>query len=231
MAYSDTVLAKSPLLYWRLGENPPGTGTAVDASPNGRNGTYVGSPASIAGLIQDTNTAVDFSGTGQWVTSTYNPFATGATRTFEFWVKRDATTDADCIFGGDQPSTQPLLVCNLTANTVSFFTDAGAAGQTWAGNVIEIGQVYHVVLTFTGSTKVSELYINSVSQGTKTHSTDFNAAPGNFTLCKRSTGSDPFDGKIDEAAIYGSILTAMDVRENYWAGFGASLLNPPNLPF
>ncbi len=82
-AYSDLVISKSPLLYWQLDEGTPGTGTAADASGNGRTGTYVASPTSISGLMPGSTAAVDFNGSSQWVTSTYNPFATNTSLTFE----------------------------------------------------------------------------------------------------------------------------------------------------
>jgi Concanavalin A-like lectin/glucanases superfamily len=218
--YSDAVLADSPLLYWRLNEVTPGTGSAADSSGNGRNGTYVGSPTGVAGLvINDTDLAVQFNGSSQWVTSTYNPFAVGGTLTFECWWKRNTRTTNDCIWGGSQASTQPFFTQSLNVDDISFFTSAGAAGQTWT-NAALFGNVFHLALTFTGSTKVSELWVNGVSQGTKTHSTDFDIAPGNFNLCKRSASSDPADGTVDDMAIYGSILRSDQIRAHYQAGGG-----------
>ena len=82
-------------------------------------------------------------------------------------------------------------------------------------------------MTFNGSTKQSELFINGVSKGTKTHATDFDATPGNFNVGKRSTASDPFDGKIDEAAIYGTILSSARILAHYNAGAGGAAWAQP----
>ena len=65
--YSQTVLADSPRAYWRLGE-ASGT-SAADASGNGRTGSYVASPTlGVPGaLTGDSNTAVGFNGSSQYV--------------------------------------------------------------------------------------------------------------------------------------------------------------------
>ena len=70
-AYRDSVLADSPAAYWRLGE-PSGT-TAADASGNNRTGSYVGSPTLGVGgaLVGDSNTAVSFNGSSQYVEVPY----------------------------------------------------------------------------------------------------------------------------------------------------------------
>src|SRR5260221_4029901 len=55
--YSSVVLAKGPVGYWRLGEaSGP---TAVDASGNGYDGTYLGNPAfgQTGAIVNDPDTA------------------------------------------------------------------------------------------------------------------------------------------------------------------------------
>ncbi len=54
-SYSASVLADSPLAYWRLGE-ASGT-TAADASGNGRTGSYLNTPTlGAAGALAGTRT-------------------------------------------------------------------------------------------------------------------------------------------------------------------------------
>lgn len=67
-AYANTVLADSPIAYWRLGETS-GT-TASDATGHGWNGTInppvtLGQPGAITG---DTDPAMGFAGSGNIVT-------------------------------------------------------------------------------------------------------------------------------------------------------------------
>jgi hypothetical protein len=62
--YSSVVLAKGPVGYWRLGEaSGP---TAADASGNGYDGTYFGTPTfgQLGAIANDSDTAVGFNGPG-----------------------------------------------------------------------------------------------------------------------------------------------------------------------
>jgi hypothetical protein len=218
--YSALVLSRSPLLYWRFDEAVPGTGTAADKSGNSRVGTYVLSPITAASLlVSDSDASILFNGSTQCVTSGYNPFATLSTRSFEFWIKRNTNTSNDAIFGGDANLNQPILRFDATTDNISFWTDSNQTNQTWSSVGIGTGTVAHIVLTFNGSTKVAELYVNGVSKGTKTFTFDFNAAPGNFVVGRRSTaGIDSFDGTIDEPIIYSTILSSSEVLASYVAG-------------
>jgi hypothetical protein len=212
-------MALSPSLYWRLNEPTPGTGSAIDFSGNGRNGTYVGSPPSVGSIVPSGgDPAVRFDGVGMWITSTYNPFVIGGKLSFQHWLRRGSNTTNDVIFGGSQASTQPFFSAPLTADTIQFFTSAGAAGQTWAGTLCPVQSIIHLVLTFDGTSKVSELFVNAISQGTKTHSTDFDVTPGNFNLCKRSASSDPGDWTQSHVAIFPSILLPNQVQTLYYSG-------------
>src|SRR5438128_2699447 len=67
-AYSDAVLADTPVAYWRLGE-ATGSTIAVDQTANHNNGTYVGSPTlgQLGAINGDADTAVDFNNTADYV--------------------------------------------------------------------------------------------------------------------------------------------------------------------
>lgn len=218
MSYLSEVLADSPLLYWRLDENPPGTGTAADTSGNGRTGTYVASPTSVTGLVpSDSDAAVSFDGSSQWVNATYNPFSTGVTRTFECWLVRDATTTADAFFGSTSAANPVIVRFDSGANTISMWTDGGQASQTWVGPFAAATTLY-IAITYDGTAKQATLWVNAISQGVKTFSTDFNGTPGNLTVAKRGSGQDPFDGTIDEFAVYGTDIGSARISAHYSAG-------------
>ena len=217
--YADVVMADGPLLYWRLDEPTPGTGTAADSSGNGRTGTYAASPTQAASLLgTDPDASVVFNGSTQWVTSAYNPFATGVGRTFECWFKRTSSSTADAMMGSDNVSNPVIFRADSAATTVSIWVDGSSAAQTWTGTLVSVGTTVHLAFTFNGSTKVGELFVNGVSQGTKTFATDYNATPGNFTVARRGSGQDPCDGTLDEVAIYGTVLSAARILAHYNAG-------------
>ena len=80
------MLADSPLAYWRLGETS-GT-TAADSSGNNRSGSYLASPSlnQPGALVGDTNRAVGFNGSSQYVNVPYLAALNPAQLTVEAWV-------------------------------------------------------------------------------------------------------------------------------------------------
>jgi hypothetical protein len=223
MAYSDVVLSKSPLLYWKLDENPPGIGTAADASGNGRTGTYVGSPTSIAGLLpQGSTNAVVFAG-AQYVTSTYNPFAVNTSLTVECWVRRDTNTSADTMWGSDAAASMVIFRLPASADTIQFFPQ-NASRVDWTNSGVGVGPISHVVLAWNGTTDAARLYVNAVDKGEQTVGQDFAAAPGNFSVAMRAAGNEVWNGALDEVAIYSGILSGASILENYLAGTPVALI-------
>ncbi len=89
-SYNAAVLADSPLAYWRLGETS-GT-TAADSSGNNRSGSYVASPSlnQPGALAGDTNRAVGFNGSSQYVNVPYVAALNPAQLTVEAWATRPA---------------------------------------------------------------------------------------------------------------------------------------------
>lgn len=211
-SYFQIALSYTPSLYWRLGQNG-----ATDQSGNGRNGTgaggvTIGGAASM--LANDTDAATDFDGTDDRITSTYNPFTNGSQRTFCGWANRDTSSSIDTLFGSDTATAGAWVRLHLASgsNDVVFTVNGGTNSVTWTaawpGNAIAT----HWMLTFNEATDTAELFINGVSQGTKTVAQAYNATPGNFEIGARSGASDPFDGKQDEVAAFQGLLTVNHAR-------------------
>src|SRR5215472_2077563 len=106
-SYSQVILAKGPVGYWRLGE--AGSPSAFDSSGSGSDGTYNGSPSfGIPGAIAgDPDTAVGFNGpdSGDYVevpdpaSQAFSQPASGAGLTVEVWMRPDAL-----VFAGETDS-------------------------------------------------------------------------------------------------------------------------------
>lgn len=102
--YANTVLAKQPVGYWRLGERAGPT--ATDASGFGLDGTYFGSPAfnQAGALITDQDTAVGLGGPASRdfvevcdpVSAAFSQPTSGLGLTVEVWMRPDVLT-----FGGE----------------------------------------------------------------------------------------------------------------------------------
>jgi hypothetical protein len=97
-SYSQVVLAKGPVGYWRLGE--AGSPTAFDSSGNGNGGTYYGNPSfgQPGAINNDPDTAVGFNGSdsGDYVevpdpdSQSFSQPTSGAGLTVEVWMRPDA---------------------------------------------------------------------------------------------------------------------------------------------
>jgi hypothetical protein len=207
--YSTEVLADSPSLYWRLGESV-GT-TAADASGNARTGTY-GSSVTLnqTGAISgDANTAVLIGNDSNGVISTtYNPFVNGASITVECWAKRASATVRDCIFASSGANAVQLTINSVGGDVMFDANSSAGSSATWTAALPLTGTFYHVALTFNESTDTAELFINGVSQGTKSV-TDAYATTGNIQVGQFSTTFPNLGSlQLDEFAIYSSVLSS-----------------------
>jgi hypothetical protein len=98
--YSNLVLAKGAVGYWRLGEavGP----VASDASGNGYDGAYLGSPAfgEAGAIVNDPDTAIGLNGTGSGDlveipdpdTAAFSQPTSGLGLTVEAWMRPDVLT-------------------------------------------------------------------------------------------------------------------------------------------
>lgn len=218
--YEVEVFADSPTMHCRLDEPAPGTGVALDRTNSSRDGAYVASPLTAVGLIgsDPDDNAVALNGSTQWITWVYNPFSVSASRTFEGWAKRGTNTTTDTLFGGAGTNNVGLrIMLNTTDIKFSANWTGDTVGVTWTGVAPAPGVPFHWALTYNDSTKAAELFINGVSQGSLTVASGY-SSPGALRYGVRSTNTDPFDGTLDEAAVYGSILSATRILAHYNAG-------------
>jgi hypothetical protein len=221
--YADAVATDNPSLHWRLGE---GSGTtATDASGAGHTGTYNGGFALGQGgaLAGSSNASVDVNGTNGRVNSTYNPFANGGVITVEGWANRDTSTTDDVLFGGTG-STPPRLVIAAGSNDVRFRpVPSGGAEQSWTNAWPGTGQWVHWAVVLSESTDTAELYINGVSKGTRTVSQAYATTPGSLQAGAVGSTNNPFDGRLDEVAVYEHGLSAQRIAAHYQAGAGTGV--------
>jgi hypothetical protein len=224
-AYGRAVANDRPIGWWRLGDTS-GT-TAIDQMAVS-NGTYaggvtLGQPALVPA---ETNKAVAFNGTSGAVRIPA-PVAFNVTSalSLEAWIKptslpasgvfRSVLTKAESYslqFNG--PRLEFTIIQNGTRRRLQTPTGTIAAGGT-----------YHVVGTYDGTTQ--RLYVN----GTQVASAAL-TGPASVTTNPIYVGSwngstEFFAGTIDEPAVYGTVLSAAQVRAHYDAS-SASTLNAPS---
>lgn len=170
-----------------------------DVSGNDRNGTAVNGNVQISDGPVGTAGATDFNGTSPYITTGYNPFTNGTTRTFMAWVWRDTTAAIHTIFGGAAATNVPHLRCSSGSNDVVFLPDQANTAVTWTAAMPGTAQWVHVALVFREAANTAELFINGVSQTSKAAAVAYTASPGNISLAARNTSGTPaflMDGKM-----------------------------------
>ncbi len=223
MSYQDEVLADSPTLYWRLGESSGPT--AQDATANNRDGTYTGCTFSIAGaLTGDADTAVTLDGIDDVVKRTDEAALTLATEgTLEIWAKRGEVGVEHTMFSKGS-STYRLLY--TSGNVLELHSDGAVVVASATGTVADTDW-HHIVATWSAATAI-DLYIDGVNRTSGTPGAPtFSDTASDLSVGLRHNGAAPFDGTLDEAALYATALTGARVLAHYEAGTAVS--DPPAL--
>lgn len=219
MAYSDEVLADTPVAYWRLGS---GSTDVDDSSGNARSLTKTGSPSEVASLLLSTSdTARSFPGNN----SAYYEAADEAAYDFlntsafsiEGWVNASsADTSFRRFFGHEDASNGWHLGVHSTEG-VFFNRRAGGSGNTLNYNPGTIvGVTFHCVGTYDGTNL--RFYVNGVLREGPTADSVNMGAVSNTVRTGVYTGSSQVAGTYDELAIYSTALSQARIQAHYDAG-------------
>ncbi|HEX8647246.1 MAG TPA: carbohydrate binding domain-containing protein [Thermoleophilaceae bacterium] len=186
--------------------------SAKDAKGS-NNGTYNGgSTLSHAGATPDGGRAVLLDGVNGRITTTYNPFASAATRTFEGWAKRSTNGTDDALLAGDAAVGYPVLRALAGGNSVRFNPNTTGLGQDFTNALPGTGVWFHWALVWNDATRQATLYVDGVSKGTKTFLFGL-GSPGNLELGAEGGTTNPFNGYLDDVAVYDYGLTASEVKQ------------------
>jgi len=220
--YSTAVLADSPVVYYRLDESS-GT-TANDSSGNGNNAIYTSRAIlNQAGATSDGDAAI--AGNGETlITGGGSILPTGATpRSVEVWFKTTATPSSpygSTLVAWGTESSNEMFAIKVYSSTMLKLTNwtNGYYFTVPAGANTLDGKWHYMVVTFDGSN--ATVYYDNHNLGTQTVS--FNTALSSVGLVLGSqTGNNdsPFNGGLDEVAIYNKVLTPAQISAHYNASF------------
>lgn len=217
--------------YWRLGESSGVT--AVDASGNGRDGTYVNAPTlGAAGALADGDTAVTLNGTDERITVASSALnLTAGPLSLILWAKR-GTGSSDAGLAGTSLSLGYQLNWHNGA-TVYFY-----CGGSFISFPLTDATAFHLIVgTWDGTTDADglKLYIDGVLVAQGTAATTTLSATG-FEIGQSSTH---FAGSLDEVGVLSRVLTATEIEQFYalrtetvWADITDDLeLRPSGLQF
>jgi hypothetical protein len=221
-AHGATDVGETPISRWRLGE-PDGAHYAYDDMGNNP-GVYVGQIGYGVGVghAPDSDTAVNFSPLGAYVTvpdtgawdSVTDDFAIEASLLFA------TTTGTQVIMSHSDGAgnANKWIWCydngflRLQKNTVAGpLTDAYAVAWT-----PEVGRWYHVVIDQIGTTRTA--YVNGVGLGAQSSAVLLPGASGPLVIGQVDGGNN-LAGRIDEVAFYGVFLGGGQVQAKYRVRF------------
>lgn len=217
--YRSTILADSPVAYYRLGES---SGTTASDETGSYDATYTNSPTlGEDGVISgDASTSVSLaSASNQYAEIDSNLSITAYPFTIEAWVKTTATAD----------STVGSFVVNTTNNQMfALRVDASGYAYTYARNTsgvlaesttaVNDGDWHHIVAVFAASNDRT-IYVDGYAEDTHTAAVTLPAI-NRFSIGRMGDTSPGsyFNGTVDEVAVYDTALSASTIASHYSSG-------------
>jgi hypothetical protein len=225
--YRAAVLASGPLAYWRMGEAPMAM-SAFDETGHGHTGTYAACTLGQPGAIQDDpNTAAGFNGLTSYV-DVGNAFGFPDNQTFtvEAWIKPTLyDTSYHPIFVRETEDAAGLegyglVIAEMNGVGLERFV-SGGRDTALVTTLPQAGVYTYFVGTYDGTNLV--VYINGTVSATTADSrvavsTLNEAYIGGYDSTTSFTG--PFDGTIDEVAVYDTALSRNQILTHYLAAMG-----------
>lgn len=239
--YQSQVLSDQPLAYLRFNDAPK-TDTVLNIGTAGTqaNGTNLGLVSFPGALIGDHDASASFAGNGSRVLVPFRPeLNPDATKSFTieawFYVGQEVS---------DSPGPCPLFNRVSSGNRQGwvFFQRSPASGwnfRTYFENGSSVGinltgqspkdgsgkagTWSHVVVAYDGPTTTATMYVNGDNVGSATGPYVANTAANSplLSIGAYDSGSNPFNGAVDEVALYPGALSAADVLAHYQNGTNA----------
>jgi hypothetical protein len=221
-AYYDAVMASQPLAYWRLDESG---GTLASDHQGTYDGTYIASPTlgATGAIAGDPDAAVSFDGASQFVDVPYSVGLNPATFSVEAWAE---PSGGDGAYRGVIASrTYPQGWALYAGGDWEFWINSGAGMLVLSGGSVVDNCWTHLVATFDGTT--ASLYVDGSLVDSATVDAYQPQTINALTIGQSQPASNFwFPGTIDEAALYGRALSAVEVQNHYLLG---SACAPPTV--
>jgi len=218
MPAGEVAFAASPfdtglVSYWNLNSD-------ANDSKGTSNGTVSGATPTVSGKIGG---AYDFSTDNDVINLAVGEFPTVGTGNFSFsaWIKTDGgpTHLYQTIFGinGYDPS---LYIRSGAYMSIYDQTNYDSAIDSSVGKDFNDNGWHHMVFVRTGTgSNETKFYVDGVAIGTKTYDLSINA-PTSLRIGYSGSGSEDFEGTLDELAFWTRDLSAAEVVTLYNSGDG-----------
>jgi hypothetical protein len=231
----------NPIGWWRMGDNDSGTGTTVtDQGSGGNDGTLTNSPTFVQGVpsvpAAYSNTySLDFDGTDDYLATTYQ-YGSATQFTYSFWIKTTDTGNSHWI--GNSLSGGYDTRCHFGTKGGAYFITLGnssaqyAVGNAGSASAVTDGNWHHMVFQWDGTnTNGVNLYVDGNTTPVFTYTSN-RASNASTAALKWGIGWGgafwAYDGLMDEAALFESILSTSDITTLYNSGVPGDIssLNP-----
>ncbi len=202
--------------WWKLDEGY-GT-TAVDWSGHGNHGTFVGDPQWVAGYDED---ALEFDGYGDFLDCGADPsLGISGAVSITAWIKVGAQGIAHKVGGNQDGSNGGYKMSMYSNNRIEFeirtSDNTAILNRDIAGGTEIVADVwYHVAGIYSQADGYIRTYVNGVLDRQLITTEALGASPGTFYIgCEPySTGSDNFNGVIDNVRLYNKALTPEEIQQ------------------
>ncbi|MFM9919167.1 PKD domain-containing protein [Lacisediminihabitans sp. H27-G8] len=223
-AYGKAVYDNDPLIYWRLNDTD---GTAKDSGAYNSPGTYNGSVThGVSGAIAG-NSATSFDSNA--MVASNQAYSNPTTYSLETWFKTTTNVGGKIIgFGNSQTglsSNYDRHVYMQDNGTLAFGVWTGQTNLAITSASYNDGNWHHLVAE--QSSDGMKLFVDGSLQATNPQ-TGSQAYDGYWKIggdVTWNSSSYYFAGTLDEAAVYGTALSAADVLNHY--NLGSSIPNVP----
>jgi hypothetical protein len=212
----------------------PFDGNPNDLSGNGFNGVVSGATLATD-RFGNTNYCYQFNGTSDFITVSNSPFTNGPF-SISAWVNVNQFSQGNPIVGlGDLGSTflkKLYFAPNYGPAGTPGIGTSGANGINSTSNAVQTNQWINIVLVFNSySTSGVEFYVNGTLLGANTtQGTNvpfpLNNSGFNFGKHTMNTGTEYFNGKLDDIGIWDRALTQQEITDLYQACNVTATISP-----
>ncbi|WP_158517580.1 filamentous hemagglutinin N-terminal domain-containing protein [Moorena producens] len=226
--YNEAVLGDNPIVYWSLDETSGST--AFNATGNGFNGTYKGVTQGVPGI---SGTAGEFNGKNDTavdigtVQSGSDLDISNQSFTVEAWIKPNKIGKRQAYFG-IQNEDQKIRSDNDKSNSLYFRLNENASVRfgdfpndlETPENIIKTNTWYHVVASYDKSSDTNTIFVNG-REINRNNQGFFNGEDPRVLIGQWTNYNNlnqPFNGVIDEVAVYNTALSPETVAQHYLIG-------------
>ena len=220
--------------FWNFDEAASGTGTAENLYGTANHGSFLGGATRTAGLVG--TGAAQFNGTNGdavGVGPENFSFTTGLTVETVFTTDWDGTTFSE--FFRKEDSSNRILLSFQPGSGINGSDSPGISFGIYVGSYGELdvpldgldgrptladvadGEMHHLVATYDSTTGEKAIYLDGVllDSVTVTPGTLIASGGGALATIGAHGGGEPFNGVLDEVAIYSAALSAEQIGSHY----------------